>query len=98
MWPWDARIYRLSDDHGMAVGSVHGGTEAEALREAREWIEDANRTQQGHTLYAFDDGTEAPEPETRDNAEMLEAHDALDAAIGHLREAINLIASVTVDD
>jgi hypothetical protein len=34
----------------------------------------------------------------RDNAETLEAHDALDAAIGHLREAINLIASTTIDD
>jgi hypothetical protein len=60
---WMARVFDLSDD-GLSVKTCYGATQYGAESNAREWIGEQSVKQPGRTFYVFDDGTDAPEPET----------------------------------
>lgn len=61
IWPWDARVQRLSD--GFPVFTAHGFTPAEAVRRARDWIRTESRRQSPpQAVYVDDNGDDADEP------------------------------------
>jgi hypothetical protein len=60
---WQARVYALTDEY-FAEKCCYSSTEHGAEQLAREWIRFQNEKQTGRTFYVFDDGTDAPEPDT----------------------------------
>jgi hypothetical protein len=61
---WSARIYGLADESGIAQFTTYGPTQSEAELRAREWVDMQTHKRPGRTFYVFDDGTDAPEPDT----------------------------------
>lgn len=58
-YPWDARIYRTSDE--MLATIQYGTTYDEAVKAARKWVADDTRPEaQGTTLFLDDNGQDVP--------------------------------------
>ena len=63
-WPWDARVYRLSD--GFPMHSCHAATATEAAELARQWVrQESARQTPPRAFYVDDDGEDACEPGAR---------------------------------
>lgn len=61
MWPWDARVYRITD--GFPMHSCHGPTIEAATAAARAWVRtETARLVPPRVVYVDDDGNDADEP------------------------------------